>query len=169
MTKSFYERGLRIWMVVFAVSFIIADVLFVAANEPLFRFINWEAGLVGMPPSPLPDGNKWFFLALANSMMVMITYMSLAIAFNPWKNFNYLPVLIVSKVTSSVTGLVFFFTTRCHDAACLLRGGLDGTPYFSNLVVFTSDFPLAIIATVLYFQGRGFLRKAGTAPTPASL
>lgn len=169
MTKSFYERGLRIWMVVFAVSFIIADVLFVAANEPLFRFINWQAGLLDLPPSPLPDGNKWFFLALTNSMMVMITYMSLAVAFNPWKNFNYVPVLILSKVTSSVTGLVFYFTTRCHEAACLLRSGLDGSPYFSNLIVFTSDFPLAIIATVLYFQGRSFMRQEAAAPLAAKL
>lgn len=157
MTKAFYVRGLRIWMIVFAISFVIADFLFLFGNEPLFKFLNWEAELVGMAPSPLPDGNKWFFLALANSMMVMITYMSVAIAVKPWENFNYLPVLILSKTTSSFTGLAFYLSTRCHSAACLLRGGLDGTPYFTNLSVFLSDFPLAIIAVVLYFQGRRFL------------
>lgn len=163
MTKAFYERGLRIWMIVFAISFVIADFLFLFGLDPLFEFLNWEAEQIGMAPSPVPDGNKWFFLALTNSMMVMITYMSLAIAYKPWAYFNYLPVIILSKTTSALTGLAFFLSTRCHSASCLLRGGLEGTPYFSNLSVFTSDFPLAIIATVLYFQGRRFL--AGGKPT----
>jgi hypothetical protein len=156
MTKAFYERGLRIWMIVFAISFVIADFLFLFGQEPLFKFLNWQAQQIGMPPSPAPDGNQWFFLALTNSMMVMITYMAVAIAYKPWTYFSYLPVLIVSKTTSALTGLAFFLSTHYSNAACLMQGKL-ACAYFSNLSVFTSDFPLAIIAVVLYVQGRRFV------------
>jgi hypothetical protein len=137
-------------MVVFGVSFTIAGLIFLFGLEPLFKFINWEAALVKLPDSPVPDGNRWFFQALANGLMVIITYMSFAIAVNPWENLNYLPVITLSKVASSLTGLTFFLTTRCMSPVCIFRGGLEGTPYFSSLVVFTSDFPLAIIGFILY-------------------
>jgi hypothetical protein len=144
-------------MVVFAIMFVIADLQFLLFNDALFRLLNFGGNRLGFPDSPVPDGNKWFFLALAHSMMVMITFMSIAIAVNPRKYFVYLPVLIVSKLTSATAGLVFFFTTRCRTADCVLQSGLDGAAYYSNLAIFLSDFPLAIIAIVLYVQGRKHL------------
>lgn len=151
MTRETFEKSLRIWMIVFGITFVIADLNFLLGREPLFRFINWEAGLMNLPDSPAPDGNLWFFLALSNSMMVMLVYLSFSIAANPWKNLNYLPVIIVSKFTSSLTALTFYFATRCHTVICVAQAGdLNGAPYYSNLVIFTSDLPLGIIAFVLY-------------------
>jgi hypothetical protein len=162
-------RGVRIWMVLFAISFVIAGGLFLFGGEQLFRFFNWEAELLGMAPSPEPSGNQWFHLALVNSLMVTITYLAIAVAVNPVKYVEYLPLLTLSKFTSALTGLVFFFTTRCHSPMCLLKGGLDGTPYFSNLVIFTSDLPLGLIAIVLYVQLKNALAKEGTSFPAAAL
>ena len=168
MTKKTFEMSLRIWMIAFGVMFVIAGFMFLFTQEPLFKFIDWQAGLFGYPESPVPDGNKWFFLSLTNGLMVIITYMSFAVALKPWENLNYLPVLILSKVASSLTGLVFFFTTRCMNPVCIFRGGLEGTPYFSNLIVFTSDFPLAIIGFILYRQALKFRESNAGTVTNAS-
>jgi hypothetical protein len=148
-----FEKILRAWMLVFGITFVISAVIFLTQREALFMVLNEIGKVLGQPASPEPVGNLWFFLALANSMMVMIAYMSFAIAWKPRANFNYLPVLIISKVTSSLTGLVFYLSTRCMTPVCLLEGGLDGARYFSSLIILTSDLPLAIIAGVLYVQG----------------
>lgn len=157
MTKQFYERSLRAWMIAFTVMFVIADAFFLFGQSSLWSFFNWQARLLGHPESPGPTGNQWFFLALAHSMMVMITVMSTAIAWKPWRYFEYLPILALSKFTSSLTGLVFYLTARCTDVVCIISGGgLEGARYYSSLIVFLSDFPLGIVALVLYVQGRRF-------------
>jgi hypothetical protein len=165
MTPAFYEKALRGWMIAYGVMFVLAGLVFLLFRNELFQFINYQGALLGFAESPVPDGNHWFFLTMTNSMMVMIAYMSFAIAYDPRKYFLYLPIIILSKLASSATGLTFFFVTRCYTPACTAQGGLDGAAYYSNLVVFTSDMPLAIIAVVLYFQGKKYLFGPETEPT----
>ncbi len=146
-------------MLVFGISFVVTDLIFVLATDQLFHYTNMVTGELGIPASPPPDGNKWFYLTLTNSMMVMIAYISFTVALKPSKYFLYLPILILSKFTSSITGLVFYFATTCRTPACLYEGGLDGAPYFSNLLVFITDFPLGVIALVLYLKGKRYYGK----------
>ncbi len=169
MSPQFYRKSLRGWMIAFAIGFFVTTLQFLFLREELFRLMNAIAKLVGHPPTPESDGNFWLWLALTNSMMIMITYMSAAIAWKPERYFNYLPVIILSKFTSSLTGLVFYFTVRCKSAVCLLDGGLDGIPYFSSLIVFTTDFPLGVIGVVLYLQGKKYLKLDGATRSSAAV
>ncbi len=136
------EKILRIVMLLYAIAFIVTDLIFLFASPELYNVMNQLGSLFGLSPSP--PFKERFYLNLANSMMVMITYISLAIYFNPKKNFCLLPVLIVSKYTSSIFGVLFFIFTE---------------KYFSYLVIFITDFPLALIATYLYLWLRKEVRE----------
>ena len=133
MEWSKREQVLRIVMLLYAIAFIVTDLIFLFASPQLYSAMNYLGSLFGLPPSP--PFQERFYLDLTNSMMVMISFISLAIYVNPRKNFCLLPVLILSKYTSSTFGVLFFLLTE---------------KYFSYLVIFITDFPLAVIATYLY-------------------
>ncbi len=131
------EKILRTVMLLYAIAFIVTDLIFLFASPQLYQIMNYLGSLLGLPPSP--GFKERFYLDLTNSMMVMITYISLAIYFNPRKNLCLMPVLILSKYTSSIFGILFFIFTE---------------KYFSYIVIFLTDFPLAVIATYLYLWVR---------------
>lgn len=132
------EETLRFVMLVFAIIFIIADIVFLFFTNELFFFINWIDKLLKIyKPIDLPV--QKFYLALANAMMIMITYVCFKIFTNVKENLNLLPVLILAKFVSSVTGIILFFTS------------IGNTGY---LVIFVADFPLFIIAAYLYYLAK---------------
>ena len=134
---SHREKVLRTVMLLYAIAFIVTDLIFLFASPQLYQVMNYLGSFLGLPPSP--PFQERFYLDLTNSMMVMITFISLAIYFNPRKNLCLMPVLIVSKYTSSIFGVLFFLLTE---------------KYFSYIVIFLTDFPLAVIATYLYLWVR---------------
>ncbi len=127
------ENVLRYVMLLYAIAFIVTDLIFLFASPQLYDIMNYLGSLLGLPPSP--PFQERFYLDLTNSMMVMISFISIAIYLNPRKNLCLLPVLIISKYTSSIFGVLFFIFTE---------------KYFSYIVIFLTDFPLAVIATYLY-------------------
>lgn len=125
-------RTLRWVMLIFLVLFLGADLVFLFASPLLFKMLDLTAPWLGLSNAGFTGQN--FYLALSNSMMIMIAYISYKVWQNPRENLNLLPVLILSKTVSSLTGLVLFVLTSA----------------FGYLAIFVADFPLAVIAFLLY-------------------
>lgn len=75
-----------------------------------------------------------FWKTLTFAYMITISALSFIIAQNITIYWRVIPVLIIAKLSSSLTGLVFYFT------------GI-----FLGIVIFGVDFPLAIFFVALYF------------------
>jgi predicted neutral ceramidase superfamily lipid hydrolase len=138
MELSKEEKLLKVVLGIFAVAFLITDIVLVFATPTLFNSINAVAERIGAGKTPLPNQN--FYLALTNALMLMIVYMSYMVWKDVKKNLNMVPALIICKFVSSVTGLLFFiFSAR----------------YFAYLVVTITDFPIFLVLYILYRRVRG--------------
>lgn len=133
MEVSKEENSLRIVLGILAIVFLVTDLFLVFATPLLFNLINIVAELIGAGETPLPV--QKFHLALTNSMMLMITYISYMVWKDVKKNLNMVPVLMLSKIVSSASGLLFFFFSA---------------RYFAYLVLAITDFPIFLIVYILY-------------------
>jgi len=137
MEISKEENSLKIVLGILAIVFLVTDLVLVFATPLLFNLINISAELIGAGKTPFQLRNS--ILLLQTSMMLMITYISYMVWKDVKKNLNMVPVLMLSKIVSSASGLLlFFFSAR----------------YFAYLVLAITDFPLFVIVYILYKRVR---------------
>jgi hypothetical protein len=165
---GFYRKS----MTVLAVVFFVAGLLFLLAPDAVVRTTNWaskissstmEAPVVsdlaidgawnnqylknngdGSAMEQMIPGRLWAILSF--TMMMMITVICAANAINPYRYVGWVPLLIFSKLCSSVTGLLVFKIGDGH--------------YMSDLSAFATDFPLFVFILVLYLLARGTLNES---------
>ncbi len=141
MEKPKELKQLAIVMGVLGTIFLIADVVFISFTPALFYYINKIGKLLGFMNTPLPA--EEFYLALTNSMMLMLVYISFCVYVDVKKNINMVPIVIFSKFISSLTGLLLFvFSVR----------------YFAYLVIPISDFPICVIVAIMYSRAKKAIR-----------
>lgn len=133
LTKQ--EKNLKNLMGILAIVFLGADLVFLFFGRELFDVLNSISKVIFPNLQPAPYSTEKFWLSLANSMMLMIAYMSFKVWQDVRQNINYVPVILLSKIASSISGLVFF----------LMEPRL-----FVHLVVFISDFPIFVIVLLFY-------------------
>ena len=126
------ERRLAAWLWFFAAIFAIGAVIFFVRPEGTVGDLNRIGLLVGLSPLS-PSGapvaaNFWLTLAVAN-MATIAACAGLAAADVRHRRALVYP-LVVSKITSSTTGLLLF------------AGGVHAFPY---LVVPLVDLPIALV------------------------
>jgi len=119
MELSKEEKLLKVALGIFAVAFLIADIVLVFATPALFNSINTVAERVGVGKAPLPNQN--FYLALTNALMLMIVYMSCMVWKDVKKNLNMVPALVICKFASSMTGLLFFIFSARYFAYLVVQ------------------------------------------------
>lgn len=133
MEISREEEQLKVVVGILAIAFLIADLVLVFATPQLFGLVNTVADTIGVAKTPIPV--QHFYLALTNSMMIMLVYMSYMVWKNVKRNLNMVPAIMVCKFASSATGLlIFIFSAR----------------YLTYLVIPLTDFPIFLILFVLY-------------------
>ncbi len=126
------DRGVRVVMGVLTVAFLGTGLLFLFGEPYLSMLISWGAERTHLPNEPFEYHR--FYLALSTAMMAMLVYIAFQVARAPQQNANLLPVMVVSKLTSSAIGLVFYIQT----------------PAFGYLLIALTDLPLAGIAHWVY-------------------
>lgn len=144
MASTTLERAV---MAVLAAGFLLVDLLFLFGRPLLDQLIGWWAGLLGVGNAGFDYSG--FFLALTNAMMLSITYIAVQVARDPVANHHLLPVLVVSKLASSATGLALYLRT----------------PAFGYLLIALVDFPIALVAWWVY----GRLRRRAMVRMVSSL
>ena len=138
---STWETRTRWLGLVYGITFVIAGLIFVLAPDYLTVGLDRLGQILfGTPVRLLPDGPpERFWLALTTSMMANISVISFLV-WRDVKRFKLLMIpLLVSKLTSSIMGLAFYF---------------GAAHYFSHLVIFATDFPLFVVGTVFYVKIR---------------
>jgi len=154
--------------------FVLGAVLFAFVPDTMVAILNWIGHLfskrsVAPIISKIPVDNYWatfygdmpkfeglaqlpshgMYVALAVAYMVMIATICGAIFYDPKRYGLYAPLVILGKLASSLTGLGLY---------------LWSYPYFVNLIVFITDFPIALIILFFYLRARSSL----TAATPSA-
>jgi len=126
------ERRLAAWLRFFATIFAAGAVIFFVRPEGTVADLNRIGSVLGLAPLPPTGGpaaaNFWLTLAVAN-MATIATCAGLAAADVRRRRALVYP-LVVSKITSSTTGLLLF------------AGGIHAFPY---LVVALVDLPIALV------------------------
>ena len=125
----------------YAVSFIIAALIFIFFSEFLFRYINHASSNLFSSLPPAEDSGK-FWLSMAVSMMIGVTITSLLI-FKDVKKYHSMAIpLIVMKFGSSIMGLSFFI------AGIMMPETKWNT--LANLLICFTDAPLGLFMLILY-------------------
>jgi len=148
-------------MGVLGIIFLIGAILFALIPEQLESMLNWFAGIIKMDKAPvvknipvsaywavlnndnpippemgaLPSQRLWNGLSVA--MMVMITVICLACYVNAKKYMNWVPLLLISKGTSSLMGLFTYFYVH---------------KYLTNLIALITDFPIFLFVLFIYLR-----------------
>lgn len=125
-------------MAFFGIVFLVTDIIFLFFPHELFDYTNLVSSYLGFI-HPFPFPHEKFWLILTNAMMVMITFISFKVAINPVDNMALVPVVLIAKLTSSITALVYFFYED---------------QYFAYLLIFIVDFPIFIAIYYFYLKAR---------------
>ena len=136
LTKA--ERNLKIVCGILGIVFLGAEMVFLFLPEQLFEVINTLSSAVSDLPVA-PYSTEKFWASLTNAMMLMIVYISFAVYQDVKKNINMVPILILGKFVSSVSGVLYF---------------LVSSRYFAHLTVFITDFPIFLIVLYFYRQAK---------------
>ena len=154
-------------MGVLCILFLIGAVLFGVLHDELLRVMNWVGGLFGMQaplvPTQIPINKEMWetLIDLGNTqpfsdslrefpgtslwegmsvtMMIMIAFIAGANFLNPRKYIGWIPILLVSKFTTSALGLLFFFFHA---------------KYLSNIIMTITDFPIFLFILVIWLRAR---------------
>lgn len=130
------ERQARAVMAIFTCLFVGTGAFMLIAPREVIALLNAISRQVapGLPEAPLEFGRMWWMLSLA--MMAMISYISASNWRDLRRHQGLIPVLLVSKATSSILGLSLFLISEPR--------------MFVDLAVFLADFPLFVCGTVVY-------------------
>jgi len=151
MAKQEYssaENFLKNLMGILALIFLVCFLIFALAPDGLIKVLNVIGDKIfGLEPARLvsefPEHANFRFvpqrlwLILALSLMATITYLSYLVWRNPRKNLPLVPVILLSKLTSSLVALIYFFAQQ---------------NYFVNLVAFITDFPIFLVVLFAYLR-----------------
>lgn len=158
------ENQFRKVMGVLAVAFFIGAVLFAMVPDTIVNIVNWIGGLFddrsvapviskisvtnymdtfypkveGLDPgAKLPSHGMYVSLAVA--FMILVTYFSALVYRDPRKHAAAATYVIIGKFATSLTGLGLY---------------LFSYSYFANLVVFITDFPIALVVLIFFLRAR---------------
>ncbi len=127
--------GLRTWMIVSAVLYAGGGLTFMFGQNILLDNLNRTSMRLFGDRFPLiPLSSEKFWLALANSMMLMLVVISVMAAYDPASFHMMVLIILFSKAASTIQYLVYFFTDK---------------RYFAYLVGAAADGPLFLVT--LYF------------------
>jgi len=140
------EKQIRYTGLVYFVIFIVTAVVFLFFSNSLLGIFNQIAIEFNMAVTDSQGGKFW--LVLATSMMTNISFLSWGLYRNPVKNSNYLLPLIISKLTSSILGLIIFVI----GIAAPSLFSFDGVGSLAILIIFITDFPLGVWVIILHLK-----------------
>ncbi len=138
-------------MGILGIIFLIGGVLFAVIPEHFQVLLNYTGAMFGLDKAPVAmeitsniigqeRGADRLYVILACSMMMMITVISFACFFDPRKYIGWIPLLLISKITTSVLAVAFYFWAD---------------RYFANLVAVFTDFPIFVLVLVFWLRARG--------------
>ncbi len=135
-------------MRVLGVMYACGALLFFFLSDAVFYIVNFAPKFLKVF-EVIPASSEQFWLPLATSMMVMLTFLAFSAAADP-HNRPLAWVHVLSKICSSA-GYAFLFLTKAH--------------YFAYLVGVITDFPIFLFVLWLTLRcGRALTRKAPAAP-----
>jgi len=165
------EEQFRKLMGILTVAFFIGAVLFAVVPDTIVNLVNWIGGLFSdrsVAPviskisvtnymdafykntQDLNVGDKLpshgMYVSLAVAFMILVTLCSALVYRDPRKNALAALLVIVGKFTTSLTGLGLYLLSY---------------PYFANLVVFITDFPIALVVLIFYLRARSATATVG--------
>ncbi len=125
-------KTVRIVMNLLGLAFVGTGLVFLFGEPYLSALIRWGAERTHLPNEPFEYHR--FYLALSTAMMAMLVAIAFQVARAPKENANLLPLMVVSKLTSSAVGIVFYLQS----------------PAFGYLLIALTDLPIAGIAYWAY-------------------
>ncbi len=144
------ERRLRALMGVYFLLFAPSGLVFALAPNSVAEWVNWvSAGIwPSLPPAPAEETRIWVSLSVA--MMAMIAVIAAMVWRDVRRNARLVPLILLSKLTSSVMGAGTFILAEKR--------------YLVDLTVFTTDFPLFVLAAWLYRRAVSSRDSRASAP-----
>lgn len=130
------ERFLKSLMGILAIIFIATALVFALFSGTLVSLLNSPIGKVFKLYSEdicqVPE--QRLYVALSVSLMVVLVYLCFLVWKDPRKNLSFIPVILISKLTSSLMAVVYFANSKT----------------FVNLIAFITDFPIFVIVLIAY-------------------
>jgi len=173
------EDQFRKVMGVFGLAFLIGAVLFAVVPDTIVSIVNWVGGLFSdqsIAPiiSKIGADKYWdvfytgtaemeigtklpshgMYVTLAVAFMTMLTVICFLIFYDPRAYGSWALLVVIGKLTSSLTGLGFYLWVH---------------PYFANLVVMITDFPIALVVLFFWLRARSSGPPAPTATVGGNL
>lgn len=169
--EKFYRKS----MGVLALMFLIGAVLFGLLPDHLLRVLNWTGAFLNMnqplvhsqitvnaeqfnqiqkdvkPQQQFKEGTKGIpgdrlWVGMSVTMMVMIFFIAFMNFVNPRKYMGWVPILLVSKFTTSALGFAYFFTAPTYK-------------YLSALIMPITDLPIFFFILVIWLRARSSKNK----------
>jgi len=136
------EKQLEILMKIWAFLFGAGGLLFFIAPDWLFRRMNgFASSIFGNAFSQIPEPTERFWLSLALSLMVTLTFLSYMAQRDIRKGMGYVVAVMVSKIASTTFFLFYFF--KDLDTFAYIQGSL------------LTDGPIFVITFIFYLRALG--------------
>lgn len=130
------ERFLKSLMGILTVIFIGTAFVFIAFSGTLVSLLNSPIGKVFKLYSEnvcqVPE--QRLYVTLSVSLMVVLIYLCFLVWKNPRKNLALIPIVLASKLTSSLMAVLYFAKSKT----------------LVNLTAFITDFPIFVIVLIAY-------------------
>jgi len=168
LTRS--ENTFRKVMGLLFVIFLISAVVFAIIPDHVLRLLNWVGNAFDLKKPLVPsqisitdeiwtthvaknvkhEGFKQgltivpgtrLWVGMAVTMMVMLMYITALNFLNPRKYMHLIPLLLLSKFTTSGLGFFYFFTAKTY-------------PFFSNLALAIIDVPIFFLVLFVWLRAR---------------
>lgn len=120
------ERSFIALMRIWAVAFFLTAILFAVAPDYTINYLtSVGTEIFGWQSDPIQFGNERFWLVLAITLLVTLSYISAIVQRNLLRNIGYARPVIVAKLFSSV-GFIFALTRGQHHFIYLAGAIVDG-------------------------------------------
>lgn len=136
-TSTRAETHLALWMRISFVLYAGTTMVFIFAGRLLFRLVDAQGALFGLPPSPEPTERFWFSLTI--SMMVMLMVCCAYVARDVRRNLDFCVPIVFGKFAGSAAALASFVLMA---------------PYPVHITVVTTDVPMGVVTLVLWWRVR---------------
>jgi len=139
MTTSLTAQQTRLkqWMTLCSPMYLVAGLVFALAPGFTMDLVHISSRMVGLPDTPASTERFW--LTLAVSMMMMLTVCCALVARDVVTMMPVCLVVVVSKFTSTLLGILYFAMGEHHGAL---------------IVIGTTDFPLGVVTLILWLQAK---------------
>ncbi len=149
LTKE--ENHLRLFLALSAIVYLVAGLAFAVVPGPILEIINYIGDHVRPTINlgfAIPVEDAQFWLSLAFSMMMVITYLCYMAQLNVRKNKGFIKALLVAKAASSLSSFAFILFHK--------------PPYFASLVILLVDGSIFLITFYFYNKANRSLQKEHT-------